>query len=138
MNNIHNKMEEIKKEFSIFEDERDKYIYLVDIAKKSPGINPAERNDENKVYGCTSQAWIISEYNADMLYHFHTDSDAMIVKGLLYILQRLFNGQNKEDILSINGDSILKELGLGNSISSQRTNGFGAAIHKIQNELLAK
>ena len=73
-----------------------------------------------------------------MLYHFHTDSDAMIVKGLLYILQRLFNGQNKEDILSINGDSILKELGLGNSISSQRTNGFGAAIHKIQNELLAK
>ena len=138
MNNIHNKMEKIKKEFSIFEDERDKYIYLVDIAKKSPGINPLERNDENKVYGCTSQAWIISEHNADMLYHFHTDSDAMIVKGLLYILQRLFNGQNKEDILSINGDSILKELGLGNSISSQRTNGFGAAIHKIQNELLSK
>ena len=50
MNNIHNKMEEIKKEFSIFEDERDKYIYVVDIAKKSPGINPLERNDENKVY----------------------------------------------------------------------------------------
>ena len=73
-----------------------------------------------------------------MLYHFPTDSDAMIVKGLLYILQRLFNGQNKKDILSINGDSILKELGLGNSISSQRTNGFGAAIHKIQNELLSK
>ena len=136
MSDIRNKMEELKNEFSIFDDPREKYIYLVDIAKKSPGIKPAEQNDENKVYGCTSQAWIISEYNSDMSYNFRTDSDAMIVKGLLYILQRLFNGQSKEDILSINGDNILKDLGLGGSISSQRTNGFGAAIHKIQNELL--
>ena len=49
MNNIHNKMEEIKREFSIFEDSREKYIYLVDIAKKSSGISPNERNDDNKV-----------------------------------------------------------------------------------------
>jgi len=55
---------------------------------------------------------------------------------LLFILQRLFNGHNKKEILSINGDNILKEIGLGDSISSQRTNGFGAAIHKIQNELV--
>ena len=136
MNNIHNKMEEIKREFSIFEDSREKYIYLVDIAKKSSGISPEQRNDNNKVYGCTSQAWIISEKNDDMTFNFITDSDAMIVKGLLFILEKLFNGQKKEDILSINGDNILKDLGLGGSISSQRTNGFGAAIHKIQNELL--
>ena len=45
--------------------------------------------------------------------------------------------KKKEEILSINGDNILKEIGLGDSISSQRTNGFGAAIHKIQSELLA-
>ena len=136
MSDIRNKMKEIRKEFSIFEDPREKYVYLVDIAKKSPGINPTDQNDENKVYGCTSQAWIICEelYKA---YNFHTDSDAMIVKGLLFILQRLFNGQNKEEILSINGDNILNEIGLGDSISSQRTNGFGAAIHKIQNELVA-
>ena len=88
------------------------------------------------MYGCTSQAWIIRE-ELNKTYNFHTDSDAMIVKGLLFILQRLFNGQNKEEILSINGDNILNEIGLGDSISSQRTNGFGAAIHKIQNELVA-
>ena len=137
MSDIQNKMEEIRKEFSIFEDPREKYVYLVDIAKKSPSINPADQNDENKVYGCTSQAWIICEEESDKTYNFYTDSDAMIVKGLLFILQRLFNGQNKEGILSINGDNILNEIGLGDSISSQRTNGFGAAIHKIQNELVA-
>ena len=137
MSDIQNKMEEIRKEFSIFEDPREKYVYLVDIAKKSPSINPADQNDENKVYGCTSQAWIICEEEPDKTYNFYTDSDAMIVKGLLFILQRLFNGQNKEDILSINGDNILNEIGLGDSISIQRTNGCGAAIHKIQNELVA-
>ena len=137
MSYIQNKMQEIRKEFSIFEDPREKYVYLVDIAKKSPSINPADQNDENKVYGCTSQAWIICKEEPDKMYNFYTDSDAMIVKGLLFILQRLFNGQNKEDILSINGDNILNEIGLGDSISSQRTNGFGAAIHKIQNELVA-
>ena len=136
MNNIQNKMEEIKKEFSIFEDPREKYVYLVDIAKKSQGINPIDQNNENKVYGCTSQAWIISEEKPDKTFNFLTDSDAMIVKGLLCILQRLFNGQNKQDILSINGDNILEKIGLGDSISSQRTNGFGAAIHKIQKKLL--
>ena len=136
MSDIRNKMEELKNEFSIFDDPREKYIYLVDIAKKSPGVNPADQNDNNKVYGCTSQAWILCEEGSDKTYNFHTDSDAMIVKGLLFILQRLFNGHNKKEKLSINGDNILKEIGLGDSISSQRTNGFGAAIHKIQNELV--
>ena len=57
MNNIHNKMEEIKREFSIFEDSREKYIYLVDIAKKSSGISPEERNDNNKVYEQIHDRW---------------------------------------------------------------------------------
>ena len=60
----------------------------------------------------------------------------MIVKGLLFILQRLFNGQQKEDIMSIDGQNILDHIGLEGTISSQRTNGFGAAINKIQHELV--
>jgi cysteine desulfuration protein SufE len=61
----------------------------------------------------------------------------MIVKGLLFILQRLFNGQRKEDIVSIDGQNILDHIGLTGTISNQRTNGFGAAINKIQHELVA-
>ncbi|HIM26378.1 MAG TPA: cysteine desulfuration protein SufE, partial [Candidatus Marinimicrobia bacterium] len=72
----------------------------------------------------------------DDTYNFQTDSDAMIVKGLLFILQRLFNGQQKEDIMSIDGQNILDHIGLVGTISSQRTNGFGAAINKIQHELV--
>jgi sulfur transfer protein SufE len=62
----------------------------------------------------------------------------MIVKGLLFILQRLFNGHRKEDIVSIDVQNILDHIGLEGTISSQRTNGFGAAINKIQHELVVQ
>jgi len=126
----------IKDEFSIFNEPQEKYVLLVDLAKKSSGLPPEKRTDKNKVNGCISQAWIIADKETDDTYNFQTDSDAMIVKGLLFILQRLFNGQRKEDIVSIDGQNILDHIGLKGTISIQRTNGFGAAINKIQHELV--
>ena len=137
MNTIQDTMTLIKDEFSIFNEPQEKYILLVDLAKKSSGLPPEKRTDNNKVNGCISQAWIIADKQTDDTYNFQTDSDAMIVKGLLFILQRLFNGQRKEDIVSIDGQNILDHLGLEGTISNQRTNGFGAAINKIQHELVA-
>jgi len=136
MNTIQDTMTLIKDEFSIFNEPQEKYILLVDLAKKSSGLPPEKRTDNNKVNGCISQAWIIADKQTDDTYNFQTDSDAMIVKGLLFILQRLFNGQRKEDIVSIDGQNILDHIGLEGTISNQRTNGFGAAINKIQHELV--
>ena len=136
MTTIQDTMTLIKDEFSIFNEPQEKYILLVDLAKKSSGLPPEKRTDNNKVNGCISQAWIIADKQTDDTYNFQTDSDAMIVKGLLFILQRLFNGQRKEDIVSIDGQNILDHIGLEGTISNQRTNGFGAAINKIQHELV--
>ena len=136
MNTIQDTMTLIKDEFSIFNEPQEKYVLLVDLAKKSSGLPPEKHTDKNKVNGCISQAWIIADKQTDDTYNFQTDSDAMIVKGLLFILQRLFNGQRKEDIVSIDGQIILDHIGLEGTISSQRTNGFGAAINKIQHEFV--
>ena len=136
MNTIQDTMTLIKDEFSIFNEPQEKYVLLVDLAKKSSGLPPEKHTDKNKVNGCISQAWIIADKQTDDTYDFQTDSDAMIVKGLLFNLQRLFNGQRKEDIVSIDGQIILDHIGLEGTISSQRTNGFGAAINKIQHELV--
>ena len=136
MNTIQDTMTLIKDEFSIFNEPQEKYVLLVDLAKKSSGLPTEKHTDKNKVNGCISQAWIIADKQTDDTYNFQTDSDAMIVKGLLFILQRLFNGQRKEDIVSIDGQNILDHIGLEGTISSQRTNGFGAAINKIQHELV--
>ena len=136
MTTIQDTMTLIKDEFSIFNEPQEKYVLLVDLAKKSSGLPHEKQTDKNKVNGCISQAWIIADKQTDDTYNFQTDSDAMIVKGLLFILQRLFNGQRKEDIVSIDGQNILDHIGLEGTISSQRTNGFGAAINKIQHELV--
>ncbi len=135
MNKIENTLALIKDEFSIFSDPRDKYVYLVDLAKDMKGLNEDERIEENRIHGCTSQAWVIKKLSGQS-YTFTTDSDAMIVKGLLSLIERSFNGHTKEEILNINGSLFLESIGLGSAISSQRTNGFSNAIHKIQNELL--
>jgi len=135
MNKIENTLSLIKNEFSIFSDPRDKYVYLVDLAKDTKGLTEDKRIEENRIHGCTSQAWVIKELSGKN-YTFTTDSDAMIVKGLLSLIERSFNGHTKEEILSVNGSLFLESIGLGSAISSQRTNGFSNAIHKIQNELL--
>ena len=135
MNKIENTLALIKDEFSIFSDPRDKYVYLVDLAKDTKGLNEDERIEENRIHGCTSQAWVIKKLSGKN-YFFTTDSDAMIVKGLLSLIERSFNGHTKEEILNINSGLFLESIGLGSAISSQRTNGFSNAIHKIQNELL--
>ena len=132
---ITEKLQSINEEFSIFSDPRDKYVYLVDLAKSSGGLSNDEQTEENRIHGCTSQAWVISQTKKDNFY-FKTDSDAMIVKGLLTLIERLFNGHTAEEILSIDGKDFLSSIGLDRAISSQRTNGFSNAINKIQKELL--
>ena len=135
MTDIMDKLASIREDFSLFTDPRDKYVYLVDLAKESTGLQPEEQIDANKISGCTSQAWIIREKTGDS-FTFRTDSDAMIVKGLLFLIERVFNGHSKNEILGMDGNQFLTSVGLERAISSQRTNGFSNAIHKIQTELL--
>ena len=118
--------------FSIFDDRKDQFIQIMDMAKESNSLSDEYKTDSNKISGCTSQAWIISKKNEDKTYNFYTDSDSLIVKGLLSILGTIFNGQNVNDIQKYNSEIILEKLGLNNVISSQRTNGFSNAVEKIK------
>ena len=68
MFSINKKLDTIKEEFSIFSDPRDKYIYLVDLAKESKGLQHDEKIEENRIQGCTSQAWVIKQKRDDQLY----------------------------------------------------------------------
>ena len=102
----------------------------MDIAKDYDGIPEVQRTDQSKIPGCTSQAWILSEKRDDN-YFFTCDSDALIVKGLLSLLCKIFSGQKSEEILSISHSDILNSIGLSGLITVQRTNGFASAVKKI-------
>ena len=118
--------------FSIFDDRKDQFIQIMDMAKESNSLSDEYKTDHNKISGCTSQAWVIAKKNEDKTYNFYTDSDSLIVKGLLSILATIFNGQNVNDIQKYNSEIILEKLGLKNVISGQRTNGFSNAVEKIK------
>ncbi len=130
--NIEEKLNSLHDLFSIFDDRKDQFLQLIDMAKESSSLSEKEKIDENRIYGCTSQAWIISTKNNDDTYNFQTDSDSLIVKGLLAILEDIFNGQNVKEICSFDSNIILKKIGLNTIISSQRTNGFSNAVEKVK------
>ena len=135
MADINATMASIREEFSIFTNNHDKYVLLVDMANDTAELAPEDRIDDNKILGCTSQAWIVREKSGN-LFSFRTDSDAMIVKGLLSLIERVFNNRTEEEILTIDSSKFLTSIGLGTAISSQRTNGFSNAIRIIQTQLL--
>ena len=121
--------------FSIFENPKDKFIQLMDMAKDLEPLSDDEKIEKNKIYGCTSQAWVVVKKNEDNSYSLKIDSDALIVKGLLYILQKIFNNQSASEIHSVNTQEILESIGLDGIITTQRTNGFSSALEKIQSSV---
>ena len=121
--------------FMLFEDPKDKFVQLMDMAKESGQLKENEKVEQNKINGCTSRAWVVIEQNGDDTYTLKTDSDSLIVKGLLTILEKVLSGQTADKILSITSNDILYSIGLDKTITSQRTNGFSSAVQKIHNSL---
>tara|TARA_Y100001968_G_C19425318_1_gene754030 strand:- start:1129 stop:1536 length:408 start_codon:yes stop_codon:yes gene_type:complete len=128
---IKKKLDDLKEIFILFEDRKDKFVQLMDMAKETAGLDENQKIDTNKINGCTSQAWVVADANDDDTFTFRTDSDALIVKGLLCILEKVFSGEKKSDIISISSTDILNQIGLNSIITSQRTNGFSSAVEKI-------
>ena len=133
--NMQQQLTNLRELFMLFEDPKDKFVQLMDMAKESEQLKENEKVEQNKINGCTSRAWVVTEQNGDDTYTFRTDSDSLIVKGLLTILEQVFSGQDADNILSINSSDILYSIGLDKTITSQRTNGFSSAVQKIHNSL---
>ena len=137
MPTIESKLAEFNELFSYFDDPMDKFAQIIDIGKSSKGLDEINKNENTKITGCTSQAWLRCIQNSDKTLSIQTDSDAYIVKGLLNILENLLNQRTFEEILSVDAKYILENIGLNQIITSQRTNGFIAAIYKIHQEIQA-
>ena len=107
--------------------------YLVDLGKESQKNYPEEdRTEENFIHGCTSYAWIKLE-NKDPI-QINTVSDSVIVSGILYLLEEVFNGEPKSSIVDYDEQELIDDLGLQGTISSQRLRGFGEAIRMMKSE----
>ena len=131
---INSRIKEIEDMFLVFDDPMDKYTQIIEFGKKNFGLNEEEKNETNRIYGCTSLAWVKTEKNGT-LYSIKTDSDTFIVKGLLNILEFIISNSEKDEIIKLKIEDILLKIGLENSITSQRTNGFLSAVEKIKQQI---
>ena len=128
---VEKELKSLREIFEIFENPKDKFLQLMDMAKDQKPLHKDDKKELNKIYGCSSQAWVVAKNHENNTYTFRTDSDALIVKGLLQILEKVFNNQTSEEILSVNSQYILQAIGLEGSVTSQRNNGFSSAVDKI-------
>lgn len=130
---IDEKMQEVSETIDFLEG-LEKMEYVVDMAKNASDLAATEKNDSTKVYGCMSETWVVVNGTAESI-SIQADSEAQIVKGMLYLLAESINGHSKEEILNLDEQNVLNKLGLGGSITNRRMNGFASAILKIKEEL---
>ena len=131
---IESKINEIKDMFGLLDDPMDKYTQIIELGKKNIPLEDKDKNDTNRIYGCTSLAWV-KVIRQNKTYSILIDSDTFIVKGLLSIIKYIVDGSTARDIEQLNINSVLDDIGLGASITSQRTNGFLNALKTIKKQI---
>ena len=117
--------------FALFEDWEDRYRYLIDLGKHVPDMENSLKTEENKVRGCTSQVWMVAEWRDGRL-HFRADSDAQIIRGLIYILGLAYQGRSPGEIDTLDINKTFQDLGLDRHLSPNRRNGFFAMVERIK------
>ena len=135
MESIQEKQNQIIEEFNFFQDWSEKYQYLIDLGKSLPDFDQNNRIDSNLINGCQSKVWLNSSFN-DNIVIFEADSYAIISKGIISLLIRVFSGHNPKDILEANIDFIEK-IGLNSHLSKTRANGLLSMIKQIKIYALA-
>ena len=126
---------EIIDEFSVFEDWMDKYEYIIELGKGVPVIDQDRKTEANLIKGCQSRVWLSSEFRDGRIW-FAADSDAIITKGIISLLVRVFNGRTPQEILS-SDFSFVEKIGLKDNLSPTRANGLVSMIKQIKNYAVA-
>lgn len=123
--------EEVVEDFSFLEDWEDRYRMVIELGKSMPSMEDALKMPATRVEGCASQVWLHMA-SKDGRFHFQGDSDALIVKGLIALLHRLYDGVALADLPGIDARAELDRLGLSAHLSAQRSNGLAAMIERIR------
>jgi cysteine desulfuration protein SufE len=129
-------VEEIEENFALLDEWEDRYRYVIELGRSLAPLTEAEHAPDNKVRGCASQVWLVSEITPGAadgpLLHFRGDSDAHIVRGLIAILLAQYSGRPASDIARFDPEPLLARLGLRDHLTPQRSNGIASMVERIR------
>jgi len=123
-------IDQIISEFNQFDDWMDKYNYLIEMGRSVPLIDESQKTDANLIVGCQSRVWLSSDYKDGFIY-FTADSDAVITKGIAYLLIRVFSGHTPTEIVEAE-TTFLDLIGLKEHLSPTRSNGLLSMVKQIK------
>ncbi len=129
MATIQEKQEKVIGEFAVFEDWMDKYEYLIDLGKSMPEIDGSAKTEDNLIKGCQSRVWLDYRLENGRLF-FSADSDAIITKGIISLLIRVYDGRTPAEILA-SDFSFIDRIGLKEHLSPTRANGLVSMMARI-------
>lgn len=129
-------VQDIIESFSLLDDWEDRYRYVIELGRELPAFPDNARDEIHKVPGCVSQVWLLTTVGEgkDPIITFQGDSDAHIVRGLVYILIAFYSGKKASEIYSANIGELLKTLGLDENLTPQRSNGLRSMVERIRME----
>ena len=133
-NPIEDTVTELVDEFEVLGDWEERYRYVVDLGRDLAALSVEERSEANKVRGCASQVWLVTESSGDGAIEFRGDSDAHIVRGLIAILLRLYSKRRPQDIAAFDAAAAFARLGLAGALSQQRSNGLASMVERIRRD----
>ncbi len=123
--------EEIVEDFEFLDDWEDRYRHVIDLGKAMEPLEDAFKVPATKVDGCASQVWLVPNTDGGT-FTFRGDSDAMIVRGLIAVLNALYDGVAVGDVAEVDATAELGRLGLNDHLSAQRSNGLRAMVERIR------
>lgn len=127
---------ELVDEFSMFDDWMERYEYIIELGKSLPIINDDFKLEENLIKGCQSKVWLYSELENDTI-KYTADSDAILTKGIVALLLRVFSEQKPKDILAAE-TGFIDDIGLKEHLSPTRANGLVSMVKQIKMYAIAQ
>lgn len=135
-------LQELIDDFALFDDWEERYAYLIDLGKKIDGLPDEDKRDERLVRGCTSKVWLVMDWQDDgqgaKRLQMMADSDAHIVRGLVAVVMRIYNGCTPDEVLAIDMEGGFRKMGLESHLSPSRRNGFFSMIETIRGHARAE
>ena len=117
-------------EFSMFDEWLDKYEYLIELGKSLKSYPETDKTDDRLIKGCQSRVWLDYKIEDGRIW-FNADSDAIITKGIISLLVRIYSGRTPQEILS-SDFSVVEKIGLKENLSPTRANGLVSMIQMIR------
>lgn len=116
--------------FSIFDDWTDRYQYIIDLGRELPDLPAEHKTEENRLKGCQSQVWIVTEKRNELLYY-AAISDSAIVSGLIALMLKVYSGRRPAEIIST-PPTFISDIELEAHLSPTRSNGLSAMVQQIR------